>query len=155
MHRIWAGALVAALALTLAIAGCGGDDSLTRAELVREASTICRQANRATLQALRDAQRDAQRENRNEVSDARGPIYAKLVTKVAEVRQTAADDLDELVPPEELSAAYDRFVAARHAGAELLPSEDEATRGDDPDAKKRNAQEATANEAARRLKIRC
>jgi hypothetical protein len=150
MHRIWAGALVAALALTLAIAGCGGDDEpSTRGDFASEANAICKRVNRDTIRALRDAQKG------QEIRESRGPVYAELVVKVAEIRQRGVDDLDALTPPDGQADAYDRFVETRRAGVELLPTESQAEAGEDPQGQKRAAQESTGSKLARRLGIRC
>ncbi len=53
MHRKVAAALIAAFAL--GITGCGGDEPLTRAQLVRSIETACKQGLRRTQAQLRQA----------------------------------------------------------------------------------------------------
>ena len=53
MHRKVAAALVAALAL--GVASCGGSEPLTRAQLVRQLETACRQAQERAEEAGRSA----------------------------------------------------------------------------------------------------
>jgi hypothetical protein len=156
MHRIWAGALAAALALTLAIAGCGGDDddkpagaATAKTGFVAEASRICERVTDRTTKALSVAARKSPN------AGGRGPAFADLVARVADIRRQGIDDLEALTAPDGQSTAFNRFIEARRAGVDLLPTADEARKGKDPNAERREKRETEASRLAERLRISC
>jgi hypothetical protein len=99
----------ALLAVSAALAGCGGGDSdgnrLSSAEYRRQADAICAKAN-ADLRALEPP--DSLAAMKDFVDDAK-PIA-----------QRAVDDLDELEPPQQLEQAHERWVEQNRHIVELL-----------------------------------
>jgi hypothetical protein len=114
MHRKVAAALVAALALGLGTAGCGGTESLSRAELARRSDTICRRAQRRGQALMREASAMARGGARFDDSAARSQISSLL--------RDMADDLDELAPPDELEDQFDDFIAIQRKRADAIVS---------------------------------
>jgi hypothetical protein len=96
------GRAVTATAVIVAVAGCGGDDGVSKADFIRRADAICREGN-AKVRALQDDIAAAQRS-----SDQRR-VYAELARLTARSAQlsspyvarldaldTPAGDRDEL-----------------------------------------------------------
>jgi hypothetical protein len=144
MHRK---AAVLAAVVALAAGGCGGDSDdsepaaattgkqstraqldaqlaeasdkseLTKAELVRYADAVCDQLGRDTVAALEAGGRSVEKDRLTEAEAA-----SRIVPRVVTHRRQAADDLEGLKPPENLSASYERYIAGLRQSAELLPS---------------------------------
>lgn len=101
---------LAGLALCLAVAGCGGDDTAVRldaATLVARADEICR----GGVERFAEIQAEA-------------PANAKEAEEqTAELVEVASEELSalrELRPPEELRAVYERYLRARGRALEQL-----------------------------------
>src|SRR5215208_1237742 len=104
MHRA-----AALLALTAALAGCGGGDDggkrLSAAQYRRQADAICARTN-ADLRALDTP------DSLNAMKD--------FVDEAKPIAQSAVDDFAELQPPEDLETAHDRWVGQNRRVVELL-----------------------------------
>ena len=136
------GALTVAVGTAvLAMAGCGGEDQLTQAELRQQANAIC---------ARYDKQIDAL-----PVPSAVEEIPA-YVTKAAPLVEDEIEALKELSPPDEDQEAFDQMIAEEEktltAGRALS---DAAEKGDDAAVEKAlnegNVSSNRADEHARTL----
>jgi hypothetical protein len=104
MHRKVA-AIVAAV-LALGAAGCGGgdgggEDSLTRAEFVKQADAVCKRAQ--TLPA----------------AEGERPTLVEFGERTLASRRTMLARLEQLEPPEQMASRYDRYLAAVRENDEL------------------------------------
>ena len=117
---------LALVLLALALAACGGgDDRLSRQELVSQADAICMDFERRidelgepqSLEALAEFAREAQ------------PIFDE-----------GLDELRELEPPEDLEETYGRWIATGDETADVLQELGEAA-GDGDEAEVRRISE--------------
>ena len=90
----WAGAACATLAVS---AACGGDESLSRAELASRADAVCAKYEQK-LSALAAPQ-------------SLGDVE-KLADRARPIVEDGIDELDDLRPPDELEDDYDRWIDA-------------------------------------------
>jgi hypothetical protein len=111
-------ALVASLVVlgALATGGCGGEDRLSRGELVREATAICGPVQRQ-LEALPQPQSLVEVE-----------LYAR---EAGELTEGGLEQLQELRPPESLEAAYNSYLDRAERVVELLDELEGAAADDD------------------------
>jgi hypothetical protein len=110
-------AAVLAAMVALGAAGCGGDSELTKAELIRQADVVCERLGRQTTVALTALGRVISEERLTQ-TEAAGRVVPRLVAD----RRKAADDLEGLEPPSDLSANYERYVDGLRRSAALLPA---------------------------------
>jgi hypothetical protein len=82
-------------AMGLAAAGCGGDDRLTREELVEEADATCADFD----------QRIEEIDEPESPEDIEG-----YVQEIRPIVEEGTDELDALQPPEELEDDYDQWI---------------------------------------------
>ncbi len=144
MHRKVA-AVIAAVA-ALAVGGCGGEDALTRAELVRQGDVICRQEARQTNTALTTAGKQAKGH-----LEENAELIAGMLAKVKRYRESAATQLDGLEPPAELQPRYDKYVAGMRDLAKLLPTVEALQTGKDPNTRAREARGQTNRTLAKAI----
>jgi hypothetical protein len=105
-----AAALIAAALIAAVAAGCGsgdGDDRLDAAELVSRGDALCR-SGQQRFDAIQKAEPATPREAARQTEELVGVAAAEL------------DELRALRPPNEVSSAYDSYLAARAAALELL-----------------------------------
>jgi hypothetical protein len=98
MHRKVAAALIAAFAL--GIAGCGGDEPLTRAQLVRSIETACKQGLRTTQARTRES---------------RGPAnesQKRFVAAVVAGQRVVVSRIEDLNAPDATKDDFDAFKSA-------------------------------------------
>jgi hypothetical protein len=104
-------ARVASLALCAALlAGCGpfgGDDELTKDELIAQGDEICKQG--------REQYQELQQNPPKSASQA-----AELTRRLIEITEGEIADLRDLNPPAESQDALDDYLAAREAGLDFL-----------------------------------
>jgi hypothetical protein len=103
---------VGALAVVIALAGCGGDDPVTKAEYEEQASAIYAElATSLRLPLDTRAQREA------------------AAPQVAGAMRDAADETAGIEPPEEIAEPHDAYVAALRRCADsfedVLPKHDD------------------------------
>lgn len=96
MHRKVAVAFVAALAV--GAASCGGSEPLTRAELVSQVASACREAQDSSKAEMRSATRRS--------GDDAG---AAMMSVMASRQQDFLDRVGDLEPSERLQAALDAY----------------------------------------------
>jgi hypothetical protein len=127
-------ALLPALALAAAVAGCaGGGERLSREEFVVEATAICSRAEER-VGAL------APPENVQEVE-----TYAREARAITE---EGVSDLRELEPPQELEDAFDSYLEQADEVVALLGElERSAAAGDEAEARRISGRIADAAEA--------
>lgn len=110
----WTGWRRLALALagaSIAAAGCGGEERLSRAEFKDRLGSIER---RESARFERLAQRAARVEEDQPLPDD----LKQAMTELAEGNRRAADELDRLNPPEDARAATDELIKALRERAE-------------------------------------
>ena len=115
MDRNVVGTVVVVLALS--IAGCGGSGSLSRADLAKQASAICKQ--RTTNVALLFKQHSG---------DSRA-----FMTAAIPVATKSLGDLRALKPPTELQSTFNSFLAAQREEIDAV-QHTLATHGSDNEA---------------------
>ncbi|HET9507878.1 MAG TPA: hypothetical protein VFO81_08030 [Gaiellaceae bacterium] len=127
-------ALLPALALAAAVAGCaGGGERLSREEFVEQATAICSRAEER-VGAL------VQPENVEEVE-----TYAREARAITE---EGVSDLRELEPPEELEDGFERYLEQADEVVALLGElERSAAAGDEAEARRLSARIADAADA--------
>jgi hypothetical protein len=131
------GSLVAVL-----LAGCGGgggSEQVSASELVQRADAIC-----ATERASFDR------------VQAHAPPSAKVASEqtgeLIQATETASSKLRELQPPDQLKAAYDRYLEARDRAVDRMKHGEDAADEEDS-AAYGAAQAAVAREAPQRKKL--
>jgi hypothetical protein len=87
------------------VAGCGGDDRLSREEFVSEAEAICDEFD----QRVEDVDEPQSAED-----------VERYVNEVRPVIEDGLDELRELQPPEELEEQWDELVARNDESLEVL-----------------------------------
>jgi hypothetical protein len=103
VHPIRSIALVpAAIMIAALIAGCGGKEQVSAAELVQKADAICRDLQK----------RFAEIQSAPLVTSADGADQAAALGDAA---QSSIDDLRHFEPPEPERAAYDRYLDAKES----------------------------------------
>lgn len=101
MHRKVAVALVAAFAL--GVAGCGSSEPLTRAELVRQVESACRQA---------------QRTGQAEMRSSRGPNA--FISSILAMQRDLSSKLEGLDPPDAARDDFETFKDGVEQRTELV-----------------------------------
>ena len=91
------------LVLTAAVAGCGGEDSLSPEDYRAELRKICRDSDRQT-----DAVAEPTRATPEAIADYLG--------RLRDVNARTIKRVEELEPPEEPRAAHDRALGANREG---------------------------------------
>jgi hypothetical protein len=122
LPRALAGLAAVALCGSL-LAGCGpfgGEDELTKDELIAHGDAICKSG--------RDEYLDLQQNPPKSASGA-----AELTRRLIEITEGEISDLRDLNAPEESQDALDDYLAAREAGLDVL--RDGLTAAEDQDAK--------------------
>jgi hypothetical protein len=134
------------MAAASGIAGCGDDEQLTKPDFLTEADRVCRQSQAKF--------------NRIQRKPARSAAQAEEQTgALIDVLQEALDDLEQLEPPDRLSPAFDRYLAARERAIGYLEQGRRAAESNDPEAyaaakEKVTAEQAERLELARRVGLR-
>jgi hypothetical protein len=90
--------VVAVLATTVVVAGCGGSDRLTKSEFMSQADAVCAKYE----QKIRSAMRGIPAGNEAQLAGA--------IERVLPVIRTGNDELRDLKPPENLQDRYDRWL---------------------------------------------
>jgi hypothetical protein len=105
-------------AIGLAAAGCGGgDDRLTREELVEEADATCREFD----------QRVEEVDEPESLDD-----IERYVQEIRPIVEEGTEELDALEPPEELEDEYTEWIEATRSGVDRIGElEDAAASGDE------------------------
>lgn len=99
MHGKVAGALVVALAL--ALASCGGSDTLSKGDFVKQANAAC-----AT------ARKDAEK--------VRGKGIAAFADRVEEYQRNKLKGIEALKPPDEMKTSYAAYKGALSQRTDLI-----------------------------------
>jgi hypothetical protein len=104
-------------AIGFAAAGCGGgDDRLTREELVEEADATCAEFD----------QRVDEVDEPESLDD-----IERYVQEIRPIVEEGTDELDALEPPEELQDEYDDWIAATRSGVDRFDELEEAAASGD------------------------
>jgi hypothetical protein len=104
-------------AMGLAAAGCGGgDDRLTREELIEEADATCTEFD----------QRIEEVDEPESLDD-----IERYVQEIRPIVEEGTDELEALEPPEELQDEYDDWIAATRSGVERFDELEEAAASGD------------------------
>ena len=106
-----------------ALTGCGGDEPLTKAQLIRKGDAACERLSKEASSAIQAAGRQARGRDLADVPD----VATDLLSAFSNARRKAADGLDDLTPPSALAARYDDYVAGLREITEMLPSVDQLT----------------------------
>ncbi len=142
MHRSrWLAAPLASSVFAVAIAGCGGGGStqVSAQELVQKADAICGQELRSFGRIQAHPPPNAS-------------VAADQTDELIDVTQTANSQLHDLEPPEQLQAAYDRYLAARDRAVAQMKRGKDAAQDQDSDGYGA-AQAAVARDASQRRKL--
>jgi hypothetical protein len=104
-------------AMGLAAAGCGGgDDRLTREELVEEADATCADFDQRI----------------EEVGEPESPEdIERYVQEIRPIVEEGTDELDALQPPEELEDDYDQWIQETRSAIDMLDELEEAAASGD------------------------
>jgi hypothetical protein len=103
-------------AMGLAAAGCGGDDRLTREELVEEADATCADFDQRI----------------EEVDEPESPEdIERYVQEIRPIVEEGTDELDALEPPEDLEDEYDRWIEETRSAIESFDELEEAAASGD------------------------
>jgi PII-like signaling protein len=99
------------------VAGCGGDDRLSREEFVSEAEAICQEFDRRVEEVDEPQSADD---------------VERYVNEVRPVIEDGLNELEELQPPEEIEEQWNELVAKNDEGLQMLDDLAEAgTNGDE------------------------
>lgn len=108
------------LALTCALVGCGGDDSLSADEYRAELRKIC-------------AESDKQTNGVQEPTRATPEAITDYLTRLRDINATTIKDVEALEPPDELKDAHERALKANREGREKVDAViEELEGGGDP-----------------------
>jgi len=130
--------LMLTLALAL-LAGCGGDDegggdgggggdALSKDEFVAEANKICREGEQRITEVTKDSgEQIAQAKTEEEQQK----VIADVLEDTAKEYDPFLERLNDLEPPQELSASWDEFIAGVGDAFDLIPQLADATRDGD------------------------
>jgi hypothetical protein len=103
-------------AMGLAAAGCGGDDRLTREELVEEADETCADFDQRI----------------EEVGEPESPEdIERYVQEIRPIVEEGTDELDALQPPEELEDDYDQWIQETRSAIDMFDELEEAAASGD------------------------
>jgi hypothetical protein len=103
-------------AMGLAAAGCGGDDRLTREELVEEADETCADFDQRI----------------EEVGEPESPEdIERYVQEIRPIVEEGTDELDALQPPEELEGEYDQWIQETRSAIDMFDELEEAAASGD------------------------
>lgn len=135
------------IALSAAVAACGGEDTLSVEEYRSEARTICRDATKETAAVQAPART---------TNDAVATYFERLIA----ITRRSSDRFGDLKPPDELDRQHEAALKANEAGvAEVERLIRELERGGDATALLQNAQtrlqdlSRRSDEAARALGV--
>lgn len=138
MQGRWVAIGACALALSFALAACGGGDddggeADPTAEFIAAADEVCAESQRERVELVDDFQLADLEASQEEVLATQAEREAALL----EVREDYAPELEALEPPEDLVADWDEFLSlqedARAAGADAVAALED---GDEPRATK-------------------
>jgi hypothetical protein len=103
-------------AMGLAAAGCGGNDRLTREELVEEADATCADFDQRI----------------EEVGEPESPEdIERYVQEIRPIVEEGTDELDALQPPEELEDDYDQWIQETRSAIDMFDELEEAAASGD------------------------
>jgi hypothetical protein len=104
-------------AMGLAAAGCGGgDDRLTREELVEEADATCADFDQRI----------------EEINEPESPAdIERYVQEIRPIVEEGTDELDALQPPEELEDEYDQWIQETRSAIDMFDELEEAAASGD------------------------
>jgi hypothetical protein len=103
-------------AMGLAAAGCGGDDRLTREELVEEADATCADFDQRI----------------EEIDEPESPEdIERYVQEIRPIVEEGTDELAELQPPEELEDEYDQWIQETRSAIDMFDELEEAAASGD------------------------
>jgi len=122
------------LALTLGIAGCGGEDGrLSRAEFVDRATAICARAEERIGELAEPGSVDE---------------LATYAREARAITEDGVEDLRELEPPEPLEGGFDRYLESADEVVDLLGElERAAGAGNEEESRRIAGQIGTSAEA--------
>lgn len=128
---LWAGALV--LAMIAGGCGGGGDDTpLTKAQFVKQADSICAQAQKEKEDILAKSAKDAAAASKD-VSPAKR--QEELILSLLDPFEVMTDDLSELVPPAGDEAQVEKMIASFDSAVTELKEDPRKAVGSSPFAK--------------------
>jgi hypothetical protein len=103
-------------AMGLAAAGCGGDDRLTREELVEEADATCADFDQRI----------------EEIDEPESPEdIERYIQEIRPIVEEGTDELDTIQPPEELEDEYDQWIQEMRSAIERFDELEEAAASGD------------------------
>ena len=108
------------LALTVLLAGCGGDDKLSTGEYRAELKKICQEANDRT-------------QGVEEPTRATPEAIADYLQRLRDINVQTIEKVEKLEPPDALEGAHDRALEANRVGREKVDAViQELEEGGDP-----------------------
>jgi hypothetical protein len=125
MKRIWIVVGALALAFAAAAAGCGGDgggDQLTKEEYQQEVKKVGDTLS-SSAGGLSSAFGQSDPESLDQVADE--------IEKLQQAMEDAADDLDNLTPPDDAQSAHDKLVEGIRGFADEIGGVADAARDGD------------------------
>jgi hypothetical protein len=112
--------LLALAALAVALAGCGSESRLSKADYEGKLTRAGQELAEAST-PLAQAKT--------------GPEFASGAAQIQDALRKAADDLDDVRPPDDVDAANDRFVTALRGLADEFDKVKEAAKGGPKEAR--------------------
>lgn len=126
-------ALGVALCCAPSVAGCGGDERLSRTEFVERATAVCARAEEQIGGLAAPASEDE---------------LAAYAREARAITEQSVADLRELEPPEPLERGFDRYLERAHEVVDLLEElEGAAADGNSEEARRIAGQIGTSAEA--------
>ncbi len=124
--------LILTLALAL-LAGCGGGDdgggdALSKDDFISEANKICREGEQRITEATKGAQAEIEQAK---TAEDQQKVLADALEETAKEYDPYLERLNDLEPPQELAAGWEKFVAGVGEAFDLIPELADATRDGD------------------------
>jgi len=124
------------LPLTLALAllaGCGGGDDgggddLSRDDFISQANKICREGEQRITEVTKGAQAEIEQATTTEDQQK---VVADVLEETAKEYDPYLERLNDLEPPQELAAGWEKFIGGVGDAFDLIPELADATRDGD------------------------
>ena len=117
--------VVLALAASLGLAACGGDDDkLSKSELAKQATTICKDATKEATKI----------KTPSDLGDpaGRADAAATYFTELVELTEKQTGDLEQLEPADDVKDDWNAFIAKQKEATGLLKQTRDAAKAKDP-----------------------
>ncbi len=123
MSRAWVAALICGLLAAFAVAGCGGsdEDSLTKAEFIKQADAICAKGDAAREKVVQAAIKEEENGEQGPQGDAAGEEFVLDIALPPLAKMV--EELGELGEPTTGGETANKIVTGFEEGVELIENE--------------------------------